>query len=336
MNILKQLGVSDIGSKTSKSMSNTGWRLAAVYVVVISLVIFVLNIATYTLYNQRVSNNIFSSLEGEGHEHLSSEEFQGVIGEELLEVMITIDIILFVLVCGLAYFLSRQALKPLDRAYNEQKRFLGDVAHELRTPLTVMKTGLESTLLKNTGQNDEMIRQAVGEIDYMSHMLNNLIFLIKNETLREYVKEKIDLVEIVSSEIEKVRPYANAKNIEIEKSLDTNSCIIGSENELRQVVKNLLKNAVDYNKTGGQIFATLKKKGAFVTLEIKDTGIGINESDKEKIFDRFFKIDASRSTNSAGLGLAIVKSIVQKHNGTILVKSVPGAGTSMILSFKKA
>lgn len=335
-NILKQLGGLDIDSKTNNNLRSTKWRLTAVYAVIIVLVIFALNIATYALYTYRISDDVFSSLEDEDQGHLTSEEFQGRVGEELIEVMITIDILVFVLVCALAYVLSVQALKPLGKAYSEQKRFLGDVAHELRTPLTVMKTGLESVLLKNSEENNTLIKEAVGEIDHMSNILNNLIFLVRNETVKDHLKERIDLAVIASSEIKKTQSYAKIKNIEIEESLEENSFIFGNETELRQVVKNILKNAIDYNKIGGTVLCTVKKKGAFVILEIKDNGIGIKEDDKERIFDRFFKADTARSSNSVGLGLAIVKSIISKHGGNILVESVPGAGTSIIISIKKA
>ncbi len=336
-NILKQFEVSGIDSKTSKNGKNTRLRLALVYSAVIILVIVILNIATYSLYSQRLARDIFSSLEGEEHEHLTSEEFSGVIGEELLEVMLTIDIMVFVLVFGLAYFLSKQALKPLDRAYNEQKRFLSDVAHELRTPLTVMKTGLESALLKNVGENNVAIKQSVEEIDHMSSILDDLSFLIRNETMKNSKLERIDLTEILTSESEKIAIYAKAKNITVKHELGSNINILGDETEIRRLVKNLLKNAVDYNKINGEIWVNLTKKGESVVLKIKDSGIGIKDEDKEKIFDRFFKGDASRTVaTSTGLGLAIVKSVVLKHHGIIAVESIPGVGTTMTVSFKMA
>ena len=107
MNILKQLEVSDIGSQTSARMRQTKWRLTLVYTVVIIFVIGVLNISIYELFNQRFSQNIFSRIETESHEYFSNEELTEVASEELFETMIVIDIVLFVLVFGLSFYLSR-------------------------------------------------------------------------------------------------------------------------------------------------------------------------------------------------------------------------------------
>lgn len=338
MNILKQLEVSDIGSKTNRNIRNTKWRLTLVYSVVIIFVIGVLNISIYTLYNERFSDNIFSRIEEESHEHLTNEELSEIASEELFEVMIMIDILLFVLVFGLSYYLSRKALQPLDLAYNEQKKFLGNVAHELRTPLTVMRTGLEAYSISNNQSNSPAIKQSIDEIDHMSNILNDLIFLVKNETVAEHPKDKIDLSVITSSEIQKIIPYAKTRNIAFGEFTALPNKIIGNEMELRQMVKNLLKNAVDYNKPGGNVFTSIKSRGGRTILEIQDTGIGIAKDNIPMIFDRFFKADNSRPNhpNSTGLGLAIVESIVKKNGGNISIQSSLGVGTTVSVSFKSA
>ena len=297
----------------------------------------VLNVAVYSLYNQRFSENIFSRIEEESHEHLTNEELSEIAGEELFEVMILIDIALFVLVFALSYFLSKQALQPIDKAYNEQKRFLGDVAHELRTPLTVMRTGLEAFSVSQKGEVPTEIRQSVEEVDHMSKILNDLMFLIKNETLAEHRSEKINISEIVSSEIEKLVAYASVMSIKTASSIEPSCYVLGNETEIRQLVKNLLKNGVDYNRRGGDLNITLTKNSS-INLEIRDTGMGVKKEDQERIFDRFFKSDNSRSTDSSstGLGLAVVKSIADKHKAVINIHSDLGVGTRITVQFKSA
>lgn len=336
MNILKQLGVSDIGSKTSSGIRETKWRLTLVYTVVIIFVIGVLNISIYALFSQRFSENIFSRIDDEGHEYLSNAELSRIASEELFEVMIMIDIILFVLVFALSFYLSRQALRPIDHAYNEQKRFLGNVAHELRTPLTVMKTGLEAFSISEQNQNSPIIKQSIEEIDHMSNILNDLIFLVKNETVMRHNHTVVHLQQLIREELQKISAYSASKNVRVLSSMTTSRNILGNEMELRQLIKNLLKNAIDYNTAGGNVLVELVEVGSHVILNIKDTGIGIAKEDLPKIFDRFFKADSSRhsESSSTGLGLAIVKSIVHKHNASISVDSVIGRGTAISISFK--
>lgn len=336
MNISKQLEVSDIGSKTSNGIRQTKWRLTLVYTVVIIFVIGVLNISIYALFSQRFSDNIFSRIEDESHEYLSNAELSRIASEELFEVMIMIDIILFVLVFGLSFYLSRQALRPIDRAYEEQKRFLGNVAHELRTPLTVMKTGLEAYSISTPNNTSPIIKQSIEEIDHMSNILNDLIFLVKSETVMKHHHTVLPIAEILNEELDKMSPYAASKNVHITPSITTSKQIYGNETEIRQMIKNLMKNAIDYNKPGGSVFARLADNGSRVVLQIQDTGIGIAPEDVSRIFDRFFRADGSRSgdTNSTGLGLAIVKSIAQKHNASISVESALGIGTTISVSYK--
>ncbi len=336
MNILKQLEVSDIGSKTNSSIRRTRWRLTLVYTVVIIFVIGVLNISIYTLFSQRFSENIFSRIENESHENLSNDELTQIASEELFETMIMIDVILFVLVFGLSFYLSRQALRPIDNAYHEQKKFLGNVAHELRTPLTVMKTGLEAYSISEKTDSSRIIKQSIDEIDHMSNILNDLIFLVKNETVAGHSHSQINLSEILESEINKIHSYAESKTVKISSESNSSKLISANLTEIRQLIKNLLKNAIDYNKPGGSVTATMSETGNHVTLSIKDTGIGIDQADIPKVFDRFFKADGSRSndTNSTGLGLAIVKSIAEKHKASISVSSKKGSGTTVSVTFR--
>ncbi|MDQ5883382.1 MAG: hypothetical protein QG654_295 [Patescibacteria group bacterium] len=341
-NILKQFEVSDIDLKTSRKLPNTNLKLTLVYSTVIIFVIIVLNISTYLIFNQRLSINIVDqihNIENEDEEYTREDEISKIASEELLEVMLLIDAMLFILVIILSYFLSSQALRPLNKSYLEQKRFLGDVAHELRTPLTVMRTGLESYIISNKDSDNKKINQSIEEIDHMSNILNDLTFLIKNETFKETKKEKINFSEIVKSEIEKISHYAKDKNIQIEQNIDEKeNLIVGNETQIRQLVKNLLKNSIDYNKSNGRVYVSLKLIGVNTNLQIKDTGVGIKDEDLSKIFDRFFKVSESRSkdSSSTGLGLAIVKTIVSNHEGKISVESALGAGTTFNITFKTA
>ena len=131
-----------------------------------------------------------------------------------------------------------------------------------------------------------------------------------------------------------MRVYADIKNIKIEDIIQDNLILEGKKEDLTRLIINLLKNAVDYNKQGGKIIISLKKKSNKIILIVEDTGIGIKKEDIDQIFERFYKADNSRTLNSSstGLGLSIVKEIIDEHNGQIEVNSQINQGTTFTIT----
>jgi len=138
--------------------------------------------------------------------------------------------------------------------------------------------------------------------------------------------------------IDELRIIAKKNNITIK--IDGESMVYGNYKELMMLVKNLVSNAIKYNKPDGEVLVTIEDKEDSVVLQVKDNGIGVSKENQEKIFERFYRVDESRGTLSAGesstgLGLAIVKQVVEDHKGTIKVESELGKGTTFIITLPK-
>ena len=148
-------------------------------------------------------------------------------------------------------------------------------------------------------------------------------------------QDKINLSSISSSQIKSIQTYAYDKVVSLNEDIKKALYIIGNADQINRLVANLLKNAIDYNRKNGEVLLSLKKYKHNIILTIKDTGIGIALNDQKRIFERFYKVDKARSIyeGGSGLGLSIVKDIVDFHKGTIKIRSEPGKGTEVIVSF---
>ncbi|MBP7796629.1 MAG: HAMP domain-containing histidine kinase [Elusimicrobiales bacterium] len=160
-------------------------------------------------------------------------------------------------------------------------------------------------------------------------MINDILFLEKTENMLDISFRNINLSELLKKEIDFMKNYAKDFYIDIKTNIAEHIYISGDEQSIKKMIDNLIKNAVDYNKSGGSVFVDLDREGSYAKLCITDDGIGIPSSDIKKIFERFYKVDSSRSMykGGSGLGLSIVKDIVEKHHGSISVNSIENEGS---------
>lgn len=267
--------------------------------------------------------------------------------ERLRVILLYINAILLFIIPLLSWFLARLTLAPIERAYQREKRFVGDASHELRTPLTIMSGEIEVALNKPRN-NEEYVKTLHGtkeETDRLTALVENLLFLsrqdIHNSRKQSLTFESVDLTDATIKTISILKPQANRKNISLDLTLGEESIVVnGNAAMLAQVLFNLIHNAINYTFPGGKIDVALEKTGREVLLRVSDTGVGISKSEQNKIFDRFYRIDPSRSIGKGyGLGLSICKTIIRLHNGTILVESSLGNGSiftvRLPLSIKK-
>lgn len=225
-------------------------------------------------------------------------------------------------------------IERISQAYEKLSQFSSDVSHELRTPLTSLIGEIEAVLSnkKSCEEYKAVLASNLEEIFRLESLVNNLLFLSKNDTpslVRE--TEIIDLKVLIFDVAEIFEPVADEKQICFSKDIISVSLYIQGEKwQIEQMLSNLLDNAVRYNRYSGSVFISLKKYGNYAEIVIKDTGIGISEESKDKVFDRFYREDSSRTRNieGFGLGLSIVKSIVEAHNGKIFVSSQLGIGST--------
>lgn len=314
--------------------------LTIYYTIGVCVILFIFNFLVYGLFSNSIKPKdheiIENSINKSSLNDLNDNNIEE-IQENLINILLTSDFMIVFLTIILAYILSKKTLSPLEESYKKQTRFISDAAHELRTPLSVMKAGSEVILRnKRTEQEyEKFIQESLEEVERLTSLSNDLLFLAKNNKTKDRLTSHISLDEICKKQTEIIKSYAEEKNIRINIEAENNINIKGNKDDLTRMIMNLLKNAVDYNKTDGNIFLSLKKVDDKAVLVIKDTGIGIKEEDINHVFERFYKADNSRTINSSstGLGLSIVKEIVDEHNGLITIESKEGEGTILRVIF---
>ena len=221
-------------------------------------------------------------------------------------------------------------LERLSDAFEIQRQFTANAAHELRTPLALMQVQLDLYHSNSHPDNDadtvQMIKMVTEQNDRLNKMVKTLLDMSELQTVGR--DDEIILDALVDEVLEDLEPLAETKNIRlIGKCKDIT--MVGSDILIYRLVYNLVENAIKYNHSGGQVIVTADRKENHVYLSVEDTGAGIPEELKERVFEPFFRVDKSRSRElgGVGLGLALVREIVRVHDGSITVKSNPSGGT---------
>ena len=221
-------------------------------------------------------------------------------------------------------------LERLSAAFEIQRQFTANAAHELRTPLALMQVQLDLYHSNSHPGNDadtvQMIKMVTEQNDRLNKMVKTLLDMSELQTVGR--DDEIVLDALVDEVLEDLEPLAEGKNIRlIAKCKDIT--MVGSDILIYRLVYNLVENAIKYNHSGGQVTVTADRKEKHVYLSVEDTGTGIPEELKERVFEPFFRVDKSRSRElgGVGLGLALVREIVRVHDGSITVKSNPSGGT---------
>jgi len=227
-------------------------------------------------------------------------------------------------------------ITTLRTAENFQKRFTADVSHELKTPLSSIK-GISEILNRDRNMEEkdrnEFIEILQKESVRMETILNDLLIISKMDRIDyELTVTEVHIGELVLESTNALKRLAKEKNIELITNVK-DEIISVDKNKIAQVIINLIKNAINYTDEGS-ITVTGYTENDFYTLQVSDTGIGINSEEIENIFKRFYRIDGARSRDSggSGLGLSIVKNVVLKHGGNIQVDSIKDEGTTFIIT----
>ena len=220
----------------------------------------------------------------------------------------------------------------LEDAVRHNQRFIADASHELRTPLTILNGELESVVEESglPSKVQQTISSALEELDRLRRIVERLFAISRLEAGEAGVEwGKFDLADLASGTLEQMRPLADDKGIALSSAVPGPVFVAADRARLKQVIVNLLDNAIKYTPNGGKVCLSVQTEGARAHLEVADTGIGISLADQPRIFERFFRVDEARSRDlgGAGLGLSIVKSICSAYGGTVSVESTKGAGS---------
>ncbi|HXP61417.1 MAG TPA: HAMP domain-containing sensor histidine kinase [Dongiaceae bacterium] len=220
----------------------------------------------------------------------------------------------------------------LEAAFAHQARFTSDASHELRTPVSVVLTQTQSALARERTMPEyrEALEACQRAAQRMRKLTQSLLALARLDAGQDPMRrEPLDLARVTRECVEMVRPLAAESGLELRCDLPTVMCP-GDAERLSQVATNLLSNAIRFNRPGGEVRISTRAENEVAVLTVADTGQGIPDSDLPHIFERFYRVDESRSgvQGGTGLGLAISKAIVDAHSGTLEVSSQPGAGST--------
>lgn len=241
-----------------------------------------------------------------------------------IRITIIFSILISIISLGVIYiiakWLSKTIVKPVEESFEKQKQFISDASHELKTPLAVIEANAD--VLQDKIGESKWINYIQNEIESMNKLINELLLLAKIENV-DNIKEYIELnlskeVEITLSMFESV---AYEKGVIIENNIEENIIFKGNKEDIEHIVSTLTDNAIKHTEGDKKIVVTLKKEKNDFMFEVKNMGDQIPEEEREKIFERFYRVDKSRNRTEKryGLGLAIAKSTIEKYKGKIEV-----------------
>jgi len=255
----------------------------------------------------------------------------------LISISTFIVMLSVVLVFATSLFLANKAIKPIKTSWEKQMAFIADASHELRTPLAVVNSNLEIVMENENdtvGSQMKWLSNIQSELERMKKLVDDLLFLARADAEDEMPKEYFDLSALVHKIFDEFTPLCQKKDIEFLLDTKDNIIFYGNEFRIKQLITILLDNAIKYTGEEGKITLKLESHASTVQLSVSDTGEGIPKEHIDKIFDRFYRVDKSRSRNhgGSGLGLAIAKCIVDEHKGSINVSSIVSEGTKFTVS----
>jgi heavy metal sensor kinase len=229
-------------------------------------------------------------------------------------------------------------LKRLEASFEKISQFSSDASHELKTPLTIIRGEIEIALRKERSIDEykDALNSSLNEIIIIEQTINDLLFLAKNE--KDLIIDKQETFyfdEIIDESINEIKSFANLHKIDIKFILEDTIEFNGYSNLLKIAIKNILKNAIQFSHKNSQVIVKNYKKDGFFNISVQDFGIGIEQNEQIKIFEKFYRTDKSRNKNSGGtgLGMSILKKIVDIHGGIINIYSKEDFGTTITISF---
>ncbi|WP_370830236.1 ATP-binding protein [Clostridium sp.] len=228
-----------------------------------------------------------------------------------------------------------QDITDIKRLENMRSEFVANVSHELKTPLTSIK-GFSETLryVDDAETKNKFLNIIDKEAERLTNLINDILILSNIENLHKMESGNFNPKEVIENIIDIVRKQAEKKQINIEFINEFSDEIIGSKDKFHQLALNLIENAIKYSNENGNVKVLITSNNGYFIFKVIDDGIGIPQNDIPRIFERFYRVDKSRSTRGTGLGLAIVKHIVKLFSGDITVQSKLGVGSIFTVRIK--
>ena len=265
----------------------------------------------------------------------SSEALEETISR--LDMGLAVGAIVAVVLSSLGSgWLNRQAMQPIEESFVRLRQFTADASHELRSPLMAISTNAEVALTYPEGMrasDGEKFQAIALAIEQMSQLTEDLLLLARSDQVFSFESQKVDLTVLLTNLVNLYKPQAKAKQIELKAKIPNNLWFIGDEAKLARAFTNLIQNAIQYTPARGKIEVSGERLNRELKVTVADTGIGISPKHLERVFDRLWRADISRSYHKggSGLGLAITQAIIQNHKGKITVTSQLKIGSSFVV-----
>ena len=222
-----------------------------------------------------------------------------------------------------------------------RKDFVGNVSHELRTPVASVRAivgALQSGAIEDSAIVQKFLDSLDLETERLSLLLNDLLNLSELEAGKKSKRTQVALRQIADQVVIELSEKARKCDVEVRVDIPAKLSVAAEKQQMVQVMRNLVDNAIKYTGEGGRVEITGNEADSEITFTVKDTGVGIPPSDLDRIFERFYRVDKARSRQlgGTGLGLSIVKDIVDAHDGRVMVESEVGAGSSFTIALPKS
>lgn len=261
---------------------------------------------------------------------------QGIL-TSLIYTFLLVALVMLIFIFFISKYFANKSIEPIKNAFDKQKQFISDASHELKTPLAVINTNVD-VLLTNGEYNingaSKWLYYIKSEIERMTKLTNDLLYLTQiDHSDISMIFTEFNLSEAAENVVLTMESVIYENNISLQYDIDPNMKVCGNSEQLKQVVMILLDNALKYTIPKGFVNVTLKKYQSNIRLSVTNSGEGIPDEYIDKIFDRFYRLDKSRSRNNGGygLGLAIAKAIVIEHKGKLSAESVLNESTTFIM-----
>ncbi|NMF61697.1 sensor histidine kinase, partial [Brasilonema octagenarum] len=261
----------------------------------------------------------------------SLEEFEETL--EKLDWGLGGGIIITLVLSGVGgILLTRQAMQPIEESFQRLKQFTADASHELRSPLMAIKINADLALEypEEIGAKEVEKFQAIASAtNQMTRLTEDLLFLARTDKVPNQNWETLNLTSILENLVQLYKPQAQAKQINLISQLSENLYLMGDSVQLTRLFTNLIENALYYTPSSGVVEIKTSRVASQLYVNVQDTGVGIAPEHIDKVFERFWRADLSRSYwgGGSGLGLAIAQAIAQNHGGLITVTSQLGIGS---------
>ena len=263
-------------------------------------------------------------------------EFYYYAAFKTLFLLLCLAVVLYLAACYFGYWLARRNILPISQMYERQKQFTADASHEMRTPLAVMKLAVQGLREDEDSRLSEFAKESVemldSEADRLSRLTENLMTLARSDedNLPAYT-EQVDMTALCHKVAAQLALLAEQKQIVLKQEIQADLSVYGDELALSRLLIILIDNALKYSSAKTTVTLRGARVKAQMVIEVRDEGCGISDEDKQRIFDRFFRVDKarSRSQGGLGLGLSLAWAIVHQHGGSIEAFDNQPQGTVM-------